>query len=73
LSGIPTYITIELSYGNMLGAEVLQYNIFSPADKPGTVEVSFDLLVGADGVNSAVRSEMIRLTAEDSLQPSILK
>lgn len=43
-------------------------DFFSP--KPESVEVKYDLLVGADGINSAVRSEMIRL---DSSGPSSLK
>lgn len=29
--------------------------------KPQTLEVKFDLLVGADGVNSKVRSQMVEL------------
>ena len=44
-------------------------NFFSP--KPELVEVKYDLLVGADGVNSAVRSEMIQWDTSET--PSLKK
>lgn len=42
-------------------------DFFSP--KPESVEVKYDLLVGADGVNSTVRSQMIQLDKSETSSP----
>ncbi|XP_024389869.1 uncharacterized protein [Physcomitrium patens] len=62
-SNLKTYFEYELksvdTTTNKASFRLSSKNFFSP--KPDLVEVKYDLLVGADGVNSAVRSEMIHL------------
>jgi len=60
---LKTYFEYELksvdTTTNTASFRLSSKDFFSP--KPESVEVKYDLLVGADGVNSKVRSEMIQL------------
>ncbi|KAG0559441.1 hypothetical protein KC19_10G105000 [Ceratodon purpureus] len=70
---LKTYFEYELKSvdktTNTASFRLSSTNFFSP--KPELVEVKYDLLVGADGVNSAVRSEMIQWDTSET--PSLKK
>lgn len=68
---LKTYFEYELksvdTTTNTASFRLSSKNFFS--QKPEVVEVKYDLLVGADGVNSAVRSEMIQLESSGTSSP----
>ena len=68
---LKTYFEYELksvdTTASTVSFRLCSKNFFSP--KPESVEVKYDLLVGADGVNSAVRSEMTQLDSSGTSSP----